>query len=173
MIPLAKLSKELRDKFSDEELRDQLDALEFTIRACTRNKFHIRGKDFEGTSTGGKSLLTSSARVKVGDRVELVDEFNQPVLAFVEAISPLAVVFDKTLPEGKLKCYPVAYPPDVVTGVAKMVAYQALRDAKLGIKSETVGRHSVSFGVDSSIEGLAGYPAELTGFLAHYRRART
>ncbi len=174
MIPVDKLSKDLRDKHADSELMAMLEGLETTMREYTNNHFHVRGVQFDGLSGGTKNLATSGAiGVRVGDRVELVDEHGVHTLAFVAKITPMGIAFDRELPVGALSCYLVRYPADVVLGVSRLLAWQSTQGSKIGIKAESIGRHSVTYGFDGGAGGMAGYPVELTAFLKSYMRART
>lgn len=66
----------------------------------------------------------------------------------------------------------VEFPPDVKMGAINLLKWEfAFRD-KVGIASESISRHSVSYSGVSGNDSIGGYPAALTGFLRRYVKAR-
>ena len=65
----------------------------------------------------------------------------------------------------------VRYPPAVKVGVIKLLQYSAKMDNKLGISSESLSRHSVSYAQPTS-DSVGGYPAHLMSFLQPFMKAR-
>ena len=62
------------------------------------------------------------------------------------------------------------FPPDVKMGAINMLKWDIESRDKVGIQSETISRHSVTyFNMDGDNSSL-GYPKSLTGFLKPYRR---
>ena len=62
------------------------------------------------------------------------------------------------------------YPADIKKGIVDMMQWDLTHRAKVGIASETLARHSVTYfdiGADNS---AIGFPKALTGFLKPYRR---
>lgn len=66
----------------------------------------------------------------------------------------------------------VEFPPDVKMGVVKLIQYDLNCADKVGISSETISRHSVSYEVQTGEESEGGYPKNLTTFLKPYMKAR-
>lgn len=66
----------------------------------------------------------------------------------------------------------VSYPADVKFGVANMLKWDLENRDKVGVASETISRHSVTYFDLSKDNTLMGYPASLMGFLRPYRRAK-
>lgn len=64
------------------------------------------------------------------------------------------------------------YPPDVKLGLINLVKWDFANRDKLGISSETISRHSVSYSDISEGDYSGGYPKALTGFLQPYMKAR-
>lgn len=64
------------------------------------------------------------------------------------------------------------WPADVRLGVVNLRKWEDANRDKLGIASETISRHSVSYTGLSEAESKGGYPASLLKFLDPYRRAR-
>lgn len=64
------------------------------------------------------------------------------------------------------------YPADVKMGVVNMLKWDLENRDKVGIQSETLSRHSVTyFNMDGDNSSM-GYPKSLLGFLKPYKRAR-
>lgn len=64
------------------------------------------------------------------------------------------------------------YPKDVQMGVMNMLNWDLENRDKVGIQSETISRHSVTyFNMDGDNSSM-GYPKSLLGFLKPYRKAR-
>jgi len=66
------------------------------------------------------------------------------------------------------------YPPDVKEGVLGMLSFDmGGRYDSIGVASESLGRHSVTYRDASAQAGSAGgYPADAVAFLIPYMRAR-
>ena len=62
------------------------------------------------------------------------------------------------------------YPADVKMGVVNMLKWDA--EKKVGIASETISRHSVTYFNMDGDNSVMGYPKSLLGFLKPYIRAR-
>ena len=61
---------------------------------------------------------------------------------------------------------------DVKMGAVNMLKWDLENRDKVGVQSETISRHSVTyFNMDGENSSL-GYPKSLTGFLKPYMRAR-
>ena len=67
--------------------------------------------------------------------------------------------------------FPDGLPSDVQMGIVRMAAWQCGAGQKLGIASETLSRHAVSYVQDSDTAG--GYPRQIMSFCKPYRRAAT
>lgn len=62
------------------------------------------------------------------------------------------------------------YPADIKMGVVNMLKWDA--EKKVGIASETISRHSVTYFNMDGENSVMGYPKSLLGFLKPYIRAR-
>ena len=65
----------------------------------------------------------------------------------------------------------VQYPPDVVQCAVSLFNWKETMGAKVGIKSETLSRHSVTY-EDSGTGLFMGYPLAILSGLKLYRKAR-
>lgn len=66
----------------------------------------------------------------------------------------------------------IAYPADVRLGVVNLIKWDMGNRDKVGIASESLSRHSVTYADMSAANTIAGYPAALMGFLRPYMCAR-
>ena len=66
----------------------------------------------------------------------------------------------------------VWYPPDVRIGVVNMLRWDIENRAKVGIQSETLSRHSVTYFNMDGDNSVMGYPKSLLGFLKAHMKAR-
>lgn len=64
------------------------------------------------------------------------------------------------------------YPMDVKMGVLDMLQWDLKNRKKVGIQSETISRHSVTYFNMDGDNSVMGYPKALLGFLKPYMRAR-
>ncbi|MBO7252708.1 MAG: phage gp6-like head-tail connector protein [Oscillospiraceae bacterium] len=64
------------------------------------------------------------------------------------------------------------YPMDVKMGAIQMLIWDLDNRGKVGVQSETISRHSVTYyNLDGNTSSM-GYPVALLGFLKPYMRAR-
>lgn len=64
------------------------------------------------------------------------------------------------------------YPMDVKIGVVNLLKWEMNNREKVGVASETISRHSVTYVDQTAANTLMGYPSALMGFLKPYKRAR-
>ena len=66
----------------------------------------------------------------------------------------------------------VEYPVDVQMGVINLMKWEITYRNKVGIKSESLSRHSVTYFDQDANNQVMGYPVSLLGFLEPYKKAR-
>ena len=66
----------------------------------------------------------------------------------------------------------VEYPADVKEGVINLLIWDVQNRGKIGVKSETLSRHSVTYFDLDAFNQVMGYPVSLLGFLTPYVKAR-
>ena len=64
------------------------------------------------------------------------------------------------------------YPMDVKMGVVNLMKWELGNREKVGIASESISRHSVTYVDQTGENTIMGYPAVLMGFLRPYKRAQ-
>ena len=66
----------------------------------------------------------------------------------------------------------VRYPADVQQGVINLMKWDLDNRDKVGIASETISRHSVTYFSMDGDNSIMGFPKSLMGFLTPYKKAR-
>ncbi len=64
------------------------------------------------------------------------------------------------------------YPMDVKMGVVNLLKWEFDMRNKVGIASESISRHSVTYVDQTGANTVIGYPVALMGFLKPYKKAR-
>lgn len=64
------------------------------------------------------------------------------------------------------------YPMDVKMGVVNLLKWDLNMREKVGVASESISRHSVTYVDQTGTNTVNGFPVALMGFLKPYRRAR-
>lgn len=169
--------KEFRDLFpnytdiSDKMLELKLSAAESLIRSYTNNNFQRRSCRFSATSD--TVLLGVNEYFNVGDTVQITDSEHNDGIYVIKNIENGRIVLDKELLPSKTNLVTlVKYPIDVVMGAANMVKWDLDSRDKVGIQSETLSRHSVTYFNMDGDNSIISYPKSLVGFLKPYMKAR-
>ena len=152
----------------DEQLELMSEGIEDFIRQYTNNNFIVKNVTFNTPSVNGK-LETVSPLFKVGDTVLISNsKYNNGVYVLNGTDGTLnKELFD----DDNNKITLIKYPPAVKLGVIKLLQYNAKMDDKVGISSESLSRHSVSYAQPSS-DSICGYPSSLMSFLKPFMKAR-
>ena len=152
----------------DEQLELMCEGIEDFIRQYTNNNFIVKNVTFNTPSVNGK-LETVSPLIKVGDTVLISNsKYNNGVYVLTATDGTL----DKDLfDDDNNKITLVKYPPSIKLGVVKLLQYNAKMDDKVGISSESLSRHSVSYAQPTS-DSICGYPSSLMSFLKPFMKAR-
>lgn len=66
----------------------------------------------------------------------------------------------------------IHYPADIKMGVVNLMRWELGNREKMGVASETISRHSVTYFDVTADNSIMGYPASLRGFLRPYMKAR-
>lgn len=156
----------------ESELQNMLDGVEVLIRKYTNNNFQNRNIRFLADSEG--SVLNGvSPFMKVGDTIQVTESGVNDGLYIITALTENSVTVNKELfTVDHNLVTKIEYPPAVKAGVINLMKWEVGNRDKVGIKSETISRHSVTyFDLDSNNQ-VMGYPVSLLGFLELYKKAR-
>ena len=172
IISVEDLRKHIDTTLDDSVLEGKLQALELLIRKHTNNNFQNRGIRFQCPIMATK-LYLKTPFLKVGDTVQISESIYSDGIYTIKEVEDEFVVLDKPLfDETGVLVTKVEYPMDVVYGAINMMKWDLENRDKVGIQSETISRHSVTyFNMDGDNSSM-GYPKSLLGFLVPYKKAR-
>jgi hypothetical protein len=162
---------EFKGQYSDV-VREKLEALEMTVREYTHNNFQNRSIRFIASSEGN-ILNGTSPFLRVGDTIQISQSLVNDGLYVVTELCSGYIKVDKELFEVPYNLVTkVEYPASVKTGVIDLMIWKETTKNKIGIKSETLSRHTVTYYDQDSNNQINGYPVSLLGFLEPYKKAR-
>lgn len=161
------------DNQTDSALELKLRALESMIRGHTNNNFQRRGYRFHCPVINGK-LFFKTGLFKVGDTVQISDSaFNDGVYEITSISLDVIILNEELEDEDYVLVTKVVYPPDVKIGVMNLLKWDNDNRDKIGISSETLSRHTVTYGdMTGDTNSALNYPKSLLGFLTPYMKAR-
>ena len=154
-------------------LQRKLDGIEELIRAYTNNNFQNRNIRFSAPSINGV-IKGHLSYLKVGDTLQITDSINKGlvVITGIDRVNR-TITFDKTLYDSDINLMTkVEYPASIVDGVINLLQWDVQNRQKVGVQSETLSRHSVTYFAQDEGNQLMGYPSALLGFLKPYCKAR-
>lgn len=155
-------------EYDDERLEMELRAIEQAIRSYTNNNFQDRRKRIVCPSWNGV-LQGAGPWFKTGDTVE-VSKSNNAGLYVITAIDGEKITVDGELyDEVQNYVTKVVYPADVVAGAVRMLDWKLTQSDKVGVQSESISRHSVTYFNMDGDNSIMGYPKSLIGFLKPYK----
>ncbi len=150
----------------------KLEAIESLVRSYTNNNFQNRMMRIEAPAVNGV-LLGHSPYFEVGDTLQISQSMVNDGLYVIKAITEYDITLDRKLYDSPLNTVTkVIYPADVIKGVLDLMIWEKNNRQKVGIKSETLSRHSVTYYDQDSNNQVMGYPVSLLGFLKPYMKPR-
>lgn len=174
MIISVERAKSLIDfnTWDDEKIELKLKAVEQTIRAYTNNNFQMRTIRGECGIVDG-ILDGTIPGLSVGDTVQISESLFNNGLYVVEAIGEDTILLDGELTEeAHALVTKIVYPADVIDCCVNLLSWEVQNRGKVGIKSETLSRHSVTYFDQDANNQVMGYPVALLGCLKAYKKAR-
>lgn len=150
----------------------RLEAIEGLIRSHTNNNFQNRNMRIEAPVENG-TVQGHSPFFEVGDTVQISQSMVNDGLYVIVEITGERIVLDKDLYDFPFNTITkVIYPADVQKGVIDLMIWEKGNRQKVGIKSETLSRHSVTYYDQDASNQVMGYPVSLLGFLKPYIKPR-
>ena len=145
IISVEKLKEFMTTTESDAVLEAKLQALELSIREYTHNNFQQRSIRTVCPVVAQK-LFTTYPHFRVGDTVQISQSYFNDGIYKIESIVDGMIILDKKLiDENGILVTKVEYPADVVMGAINMLKWDLENRDKVGIQSETLSRHSVTY----------------------------
>lgn len=173
IVKVEKIGSMNEFKGVDKEILSmKLKAIENLIRSYTNNNFQNRTMRIEAPIRNGV-LLGHSPYFKVGDTVQISQSKVNDGLYGIAEITDEGIILDSDVFDFPLNTVTkVIYPADVEKGVIDLMLWEKDNRSKVGIKSETLSRHSVTYYDQDSNNQVMGYPVSLLGFLQPYIKPR-
>ena len=171
IITVEDLKKQVSCNDTDDVITVKLNAIESVIRAYTNNNFQNRGIRFSGFSKGS-CIYGVPYHFSVGDTVQVSSQWNvNDGLYIVTMVEEDHLELDRELVpvDGNLVTK-IQYPADVVQCAVDLFKWKQTMGDKVGIKSETLSRHSVTF--EDSATLFMGYPVGILNGLKLHKKVR-
>ena len=175
IMTIAELRQFITTDEADTVLEAKLQALELLIRAYTNNNFQKRAFRAVAVamSSGHQLMVNTPNPFKAGDTIQITEsEMNAGLVNVRTSTNGKITVAEELYDESGVVITKVVYPMDVKMGVANLMKWELDNRDKVGVASETISRHSVTYFNMDGDNSLMGYPKSLLGFLKPYQRAR-
>ncbi len=158
---------------SEKVLKRKINAIEDLIRKYTNNNFQNIRKRIEASSFNNKIQGISNFLSK-GDTVQITKSINDGlyVISDIDKVNR-TITLDRDIYDCDMnRLTKIEYPSSVVEGATNLMLWEVNNRNKVGIQSETISRHSVTYFAQDSNNQVMGYPISLLGFLKPYKKAR-
>lgn len=156
--------------WTDAKIERKLNAIEQTVRKYTHNNFQNRNIRSEGAAMAQK-IYGHVPGLNVGNTIQISESRFNDGLYVVVAIEGNFITLDKALiDESHVLVTKVEYPADVVDCAVELMEWNLNFGGKVGIKSETLSRHSLTY--EDSTTLFMGYPVGILNGLKMYMKAR-
>ncbi len=157
--------------WSDEKITRKLTAIEQTIRRYTHNEFKEFGCRTAAAIVGSRFVCDAVVPFKVGDTVQVSQsKFNDGLYVITSANDSYITVAENVTDEERVLVTKVHYPEDVVDCALNLLEWDIKNRQKVGIKSETLSRHSVTY--EDSASMFNGYPKGILNSVTLCKKAR-
>lgn len=167
------------NKLDPNITQEDLDAFETSVRELTNNNFQntfVRYKNVEFVNENTILVKDEIRGLRVGDTVEVNYSHYNDGLFVVDQIDGKQITVQGTPffmgNSGHAMLTKVEYPADIKRGIKKLIEYDKAMTGKLGIKSETISRMSITYYDVNAAENTDGYPSALLSFLKKYEKMR-
>jgi hypothetical protein len=155
---------------TDDVITTKLEAIEAVIRRYTNNNFQQRAIRFSGHSSELRVYGTPQF-ISIGDTVQISQSNVNDGLYQVTDVGADYVQVDRyLLTTDHNVVTKIVYPTDVVQCAIDLYEWKQKHGGKVGVKSETISRHSVTY--EDSATLFMGYPVGILNGLALYKKAR-
>lgn len=169
-IEQAKALIDLAD-WKDEKIEMKLKAVEQTIRAYTNNNFQVRGYRVQASITDGVLVSESPIPFSIGDTIQISESrLNSGLYTILATEDTTFTVSEELKNEDAVLVTKIVYPADVVDCCLNLLEWSKNYGGKVGIKSETISRHSVTY--EDSATLFMGFPIGILNGLKLYKKAR-
>lgn len=155
---------------TNDAITAELEAIEAVIRAYTNNNFQHRGIRFAGRSAEG-NVYGDPRYMNIGDTVQISGSRVNDGLYVIQEISADHIQLDKPVMDSEFNLVTkIQYPADVIQCAVDLYKWKRTMGDKVGIKSETISRHSVTYEDGATL--FMGYPLGILNGLLLHKKAR-
>ena len=175
IISVEQAKKEISEfkGWSDSKIERKLKAIEQAIRSYTHNNFQKRTHRKAADIVSGLLVVEKNDLFNVGDTVQISEStFSNGVYTVTEVFDGTIEIDGDLLDEESVLVTKVEYPDDVVDCAFNLLEWELNNREKVGIQSETLSRHSVTYFNMDGDNSIMGYPKSLMGALKPYMKAR-
>ena len=160
--------------WTDAKIEMKLKSIEQTIRAYTNNNFQDRGYRVTAWIAGNGFMSEALIPFSPGDTVQVSESRYNNGLYTVDWVTDTTFTVSENIREEKndVLVTKIVYPADVIDCCVNLLEWEKKNRAKVGIQSETLSRHSVTYFNQDAGNQVMGYPVSLLGCLKAYRKAR-
>lgn len=159
--------------WSDAKIERKLKAIEKAIRAYTNNNFQNRAYRRTADIVGGLFVCEALTPFIIGDTVQISDsEYNSGLFTITAATDSTFMIAETATDETGVLVTKVEYPEDVEECALNLLEWEINNRSKVGVQSETLSRHSVTYFAMDANNTSMGYPVSLLGALKPYRKVR-
>lgn len=174
IMTVEELKSFIKTEEDDRTLRAKLSAIELLIRKYTNNNFQKR--NFMAVCNIIDNVLKpiDSKLFNQGDTIQISESAYNDGLYVVDALESASMTLNHAdlIDESRVLVTKVVYPDDIKMGVVNMIKWDLENRDKVGVQSETISRHSVTYFNMDGDNSIIGYPKSLVGFLKPYKKAR-
>ena len=122
---------------------------------------------------GGLFIVEALTPFAVDDTIQISESgLNSGLFTVTGATDATFTVAEDVRDENDVLVTLVKYPDDVVDCALNLLEWEINNRAKVGIQSETLSRHSVTYFAQDANNQVMGYPVSLLGCLKSHRKAR-
>ena len=175
IISVEEVKKEISDfkGWSDSKIERKLKAIEQAIRSYTNNNFQNRDYRRTADIVGGSFYVEALTPFEVDDTVQISEsELNTGLFTVTAVDDSSFAVKEAVKDETDVLVTKVVYPADVIECAFNLLEWELKNRDKVGIQSETLSRHSVTYFNMDGDNSIMGYPKSLMGALKPYMKAR-
>jgi hypothetical protein len=171
IITVSELKKQVNcGDATDDLIEAKLEAIEAVIRAYTNNNFQQRKIRFAGQSTDSV-VYGDPQYMNAGDTVQISASGVNDGLYVITAVEDDFIELDKPIMATEYNLVTkIQYPPDVKQCAVDLYKWKQTMGDKVGIKSETISRHSVTYEDGATL--FMGYPTAILYGLNLHKKAR-
>lgn len=173
ILTVDELRRHMTTTDDDAALEKRLKAVELLIRRYTNNNFQDRDYRRTADIVGGLFLVEALTPFNPGDTVQVSHAQQAKGLYTVAEVTDSTFTVEEAVEdEEDVLVTKIVYPEDIKMGVVKLLKWEESNQEKVGVQSETISRHTVTYTDMSGDKAAMGYPKSLMGFLEPYMKAR-